>query len=131
MSGAEPDEMKDIRVDAANLYREETFTDLRIATIRRLTPVKPDGSPDDSRDAMFLAQTHVMTQAGPVPVQARLEATTLPEAMEKFPEAIQAAMERMVEEVRELQRREASRIVVPRPGQGPLPGQGPGTIQTP
>jgi hypothetical protein len=33
--------------------------------------------------------------------------------MRKFPEAIQAAVERLVEEARELQRREMSRIVVP------------------
>ena len=39
----------EIRVESGNLYREEIFTDLRVATIRRLLPVKADGSPDDSR----------------------------------------------------------------------------------
>ena len=37
----------------------------------------------------------------------------LDEAIEKFPEAINQAVERLVEEAREMQRQEASRIVVP------------------
>ena len=49
----------------------------------------------------------------PGAVSAAIEAHTLEEATQKFPEAIQAAVERLVEEARELQRREMSRIVVP------------------
>jgi hypothetical protein len=43
-----------------------------------------------------------------------------------FPEAIKEAVERLVDEAREIQRREASRIVVP--GEVPVPGgiKGPG-----
>ena len=37
----------EIRVESSNLYREEVFTDLRVATIRQLTPVCPDGTPDE------------------------------------------------------------------------------------
>ena len=33
--------------------------------------------------------------------------------MEKFPEAVKQAVERLIEEAREIQRQEASRIVVP------------------
>jgi len=105
------DEMK---VDDANLYREETFTDLRVASIRHLVPVKPDGSPDPSREAIFVGQTHVMTNAGPVPIQCPIEATTLEEAIQKFPEAAREGIQQMVEEVREIQREAASRIVVPK-----------------
>ena len=36
----------DFSVDRSNLYKEESFTDLKIANIRRLIPVKPDGSED-------------------------------------------------------------------------------------
>jgi len=118
MSGAEQDDLAEIRVDINNLYREEMITDLKVATIRRLMPVKPDGSLDGSREPLFMGETHVMTQAGPVPIQVRIEAKTLEEAMEKFPEAIQHAVERMVDEIEELKRREASRIVVPKSGPG-------------
>ena len=55
----------EIKVDANHLYREEVFTDLRIATIRRLTPVRADGTPDPSRPALYSAQTTLMSQAGP------------------------------------------------------------------
>lgn len=103
----------DVRVDTSNLYREEVFTDLRIATIRRLVPVRADGSPDDTRAALYSAQTTLMSQAGPLPVEAPIEAASLEEAAAKFPEAIQEAVDRLVEEAREMRRREASRIVVP------------------
>lgn len=123
MSEEEEDQqvIGEIRVDAGNLYREEVFTDLRVATIRKLVPVKADGSPDPSRPALFSGQTHLMSQAGPLPVECPIDATSLEEATAKFPEAIKEAVDRLVEEAREIRRREASRIVVPG---GPLPGGG-------
>jgi hypothetical protein len=36
----------ELEMDAAQLYQEDVYTDRRIGTIRRLTPVKSDGSPD-------------------------------------------------------------------------------------
>ena len=54
-----------------------------------------------------------MSQMGPLPVQTTIEADTLQEAMERFPAAIQTAVEAMINEVKELQRKEMSRIVVP------------------
>ena len=79
----------EIKVDVSHLYREEVFTDLRIATIRRLTPVRADGSPDPARPALYSAQTTLMSQAGPLPVEAPIEAASLEEAAAKFPAAIQ------------------------------------------
>ncbi len=119
----EPQALGEIRVDAMNLYREEAYTDLRVATIRRLTPIKADGSPDGTRPALFSGQTNLMSQAGPLPVECPIDATTLEEAIAKFPEAIKEAVDRLVEEAKEMRRREASRIVVPG---GPLPGGGRG-----
>jgi len=113
LSSEDAQQLAELKVDTANLYREEMFTDLRVATLRRLVPVRLDGTDDPSRPILFSAQTTLMTQAGPVPVSAAIEAKTLAEATQKFPEAIQAAVERLVEEARELQRREMSRIVVP------------------
>ena len=112
--------LEDIQVDRDNLYLEEVFTDLKIATIRRLSPVTPEGLPDPSRPTLFQGQTQLMSQMGPLPVNCAIEAASLAEAMQKFPEAIAEAVQRMVEEAREMQRQEASRIVVP--GQGaPMP----------
>ena len=114
----------DMQVDLENLYREESFTDLRIAQIRRLTPVKPDGTQDEERKVMFIGETQLMSARGPLPIHTPIDATDLAQAFEKFPEAINEAVERMIEEAKELQRQEASRIVVPGQGPGGLGGLG-------
>jgi len=116
-----PQGLDEIRVETGNLYREEVYTDLRIATIRKLVPVLADGSPDASRPALFSGQTNLMSQAGPLPVECPIDASNLEEAAAKFPAAIKDAVDRLVDEAREMRRREASRIVVPG---GPLPGGG-------
>lgn len=102
-----------LKVDRQNLYREETFSDLQMANIKRLIPVTTDGSMDQTRPIMFIGHTQIMTQAGALPVQSPIEATTLEEAMEKFPQAINQAVEKMIEEAKEMQREQASKIVVP------------------
>lgn len=105
--------LDDLKVNTDNLYKEEVFSDLRVATIRRLTPVRTDGTTDDSRPTMFSAETQIMTPQGMVPIHAAVDATTLAEAVEKFPAAIQAGLDRMIEEAREMRRESASRIVSP------------------
>ena len=130
MGTPEPTGIRDLRLDVANLYKEENFTDLRVASIRRLTPVLPDGSVDSTRETRSVVQTNVMTPAGPVPLECPIEAKTLPEAIEKLPEALQEGVAQFMEEVKEMQRRAASRIVVPTPG-GTLGGSGGPNIQLP
>ena len=110
--------VSDLKVDQQNLYREETFTDLKVASIRRLTPVKQDGSIDKGRPVLFVGQTRIMTPAGSLPIEAPLEAQNLQQAMERFPEAVAAAIEHMMAELAELRRREAGRIVTPREAGG-------------
>lgn len=118
-------------MDRENLYREEVFTDLKLGSLRQLSPVKPDGSADPAREVMYLGQTQVMSQAGPLPVSCQIEATTLDDAIDKFPQAVQEAVERLIEEVKELQRQEASQILVPGlDPTGKVPGMDPsGKIQ--
>ena len=66
-----------------------------------------------ARPLMFIGETQLMSQMGPLPVQTRIEAENLQAAIDLFPEAIQAAVEAMIEEVKEHQRKEMSKIVVP------------------
>lgn len=119
-----------IRVDQANLYREESITDLRVATIRRLIPINADGADDLSRPVQYIGSTQIISQLGPLPISTPIEASSLREALEKFPQAVQAAVDQMVEEAKEYRRQESSRIVVPGampggvPGQGGIPGSG-------
>ena len=93
----------DFTVNRNNLYREESFTDVRVAAIRRLTPVKPDGSVDDSRDPIFMGQSQLMTPSGPIMLQSLLDAKTFEESMEKFPAAMQKEMNRVAAEIKEKQ----------------------------
>lgn len=125
---ATQNDLPDIQLDRAGLYREEIFTDRRAGSIRRLTPVGPDGSADAARPVLFSGQTQLLTPAGVLPLGFDIEARTLEEALEKFPEAVKGALEQAIEEARELRREAASRIVVPEVGAaaGPLgPGPGP------
>jgi hypothetical protein len=85
----------DLTVDLENLHREEVFTDLRAASIRRLTPVKGDGSTDSKRDVVYIGETNIMTQMGPLPVQFPIEADSLADAFKQFPEGVKAAVERL------------------------------------
>lgn len=113
MSNGAP-KITNIKIDPQNLYREEAFTDLTFATIRRLTPVKIDGSPDDSREPIFTALTQLMSPNGPIPVQCLIEgAKTLSEAAEKLPAAVEKTVQAMIAEAEEMRRQEASKIIVP------------------
>ena len=113
-----------IQVDQQNLYREESITDLRVATIRRLIPITADGTDDISRPAQYIGSTQIISQMGPLPISAPIEAASLREAIEKFPQAIKDAVDQMVEEAKEYRRQESSRIVVPGTMPGGVPGQG-------
>ena len=111
-----------ISVDTSNLHREEVFTDLQAASIRRLTPVKADGSDDSGRDVIYIGETNLMTQMGPLPVQFPIEAKSLDDAFSQFAEGVKGAIERLNERAKEMAREESSRIVVP--GAAAPPGLG-------
>lgn len=114
MSVANESKVTEIKINKNNLYKEEAFTDLTYATIRRLTPVRIDGSIDEVREPVFTGLTQLMTAKGPIPVQCVIEgAKTLSEAVDKLPAAIEKAVQAMIAEAKEIQRQEASRIIVP------------------
>jgi len=110
----------ELKIDRSNLYQEESFTDLKVGIIKRMTPVKSDGSVDKTRKALFVAQTSLMTPGGPLPIQAVIQAKELQQAIKKFPEAMKAAMDRLAEEAKKYKEQEQSciekpqsRIIVP------------------
>lgn len=116
------DELTDaeITMDQTSLYREETFTDRRVGTLQRLTPVTPAGETDASRPVLFVGQTQVLTPAGALPLSFEIPAKTLEEASAKFGEMAQQALARTVRRLEELRREQASSIIVP----GTSPPQG-------
>ena len=83
---AAQNDLPEIELDPKGLYREDVFTDRRAGSIRRLTPVTADGSPDTSRAVLFSGQTQLLTPAGVLPLGFEIEAQTLEEALQKFPE---------------------------------------------
>jgi hypothetical protein len=93
----------DLSMDSNNLYTEESFTDMKVGTIRRLTPVTSEGVPDETRKPMFLAHTQLMSPNGPLPVSCEIEAGSLSQAMERFPRAIETEVERIVQEAQKAQ----------------------------
>ena len=106
--------LEKLKPDAGNLYREDTYTDLRAGTIRKLTPVTADGADDPSRTPVFTAVAQIMTPGGVLPLSGEIAgAKTLREAVEAFPEAIQAALADLRQEMEAIQRERASQIVVP------------------
>ena len=103
----------DFSVDRENLYREESYTDLKTAAIRKLVPVKADGSDDPTRSPIFVGTTQILTSSGPLPVQARLPANALEDAWKEFAPTMARATEQMVAELKKLQREESSGIIMP------------------
>ncbi len=114
----------DPSMDPNALYREEMFTDRRVGTIQRLTPVGADGQPDASRGVVFLGQTQVLTPAGALPINFEIEAQTLEQAVAGFGDGAKGAIEDTMRRIEELRRDAASSIIVPDAGGGGIPGGG-------
>ena len=112
-----PADQIDFNLDTQNLYREESYTDLKAGAIRRLVPVKADGETDKARTEIFVGTTQLLTPEGPLPVQARLMVNNLQEALEAFPDAMRNATHEMIAQLEEMQKeyqeKKDSRIIVP------------------
>ncbi len=108
--------------NTAELYLEETFTDRKVGTIRRLTPVDADGNPDPNRPPVYSGMAQVMTAAGPMPLNFDIPGDTLEEACKQFAGCAQQAVEEMAQRLEEMRRDQASQIVVP--GQSNQGGSG-------
>lgn len=110
---AEDNTLENIKIDGSSLWKEENFTDLQVGSIRKLTPIKLDGTEDEDRTATYSATTNIMTPSGALPISGEIEATTLAEAVEKFPDAINAAVKKLQDDMVRMQQEQASQIVTP------------------
>jgi hypothetical protein len=130
---AAQNDLPDVRLDATSLYREEVFTDRRAGTLRKLTPVTISGADDNTRHVLFSGQTQLLTPAGVLPLVFEIEADSLEDALEKFPDGVKGALEQAIDEAREMRREQATRIVVTEVGggMGPGPSAGGGKIKFP
>ncbi len=125
--------MPELKMDPANLYREEVFTDRKIGTIRVMTPVGRDSAADAARKVLYVGETQLMTPVGALPLAFEIEAGSLGDAAQKFAEFAAVAVERAVRELQEMRRQQSSSIVIPEvmPGGFGGPGRLPGKIKLP
>src|SRR5215471_15325720 len=112
----------DIAMDSTALYREETFTDRRVGTLQRLTPVTAAGATDTARPVLYVGQTQVLTPAGALPLSFEVQAKSLEDAVVQFGEHAKEALSRTLRRLEELRREQASSIIVP--GSAPPGGLG-------
>lgn len=124
MANRPDDRVTEAKMDPENLYLEEVFTDRRVGTIRRLTPVNGKGAIDTTRAVTYIGETQVMTSVGALPISFELEAKDLAEAAAKFGAEAKDAIERTVRDLQEMRRQAASSIVVPQGGVGGMGGLG-------
>jgi hypothetical protein len=112
----------DIAMDGTALYREETFTDRRVGTLQRLTPITAAGATDAARPVLYVGQTQVLTPAGALPLSFEVQAKSLEDAVAQFGEHAKQALARTMRRLEELRREQASSIIVP--GSAPPGGLG-------
>lgn len=108
-------------MDSTQIYREETFTDRKVGTIRCLTPVTAEGAADSVRSVVYVGQAQVMTPMGAIPISFELEAASLNAAIEKFSAAAEQAVQQTMRELQELRREQASSLVIPDAAGASLP----------
>lgn len=132
MAERQDDRTTDARMDPTTLYQEVVFTDRKVGTIRVLTPVLVDGSPDQERPLVFVGEAQIYTSMGALPLSFEIDASSLEEAVANYAPAAKDAVERTMHDIQEMRRQAASSIVIPQGGAGGLPpGLGGGKIQMP
>lgn len=102
----------DLRMDAANLYREEIVSDRGAGTIRVMTPVTRDGAVDPRRKTLYVGEAQILTPVGALPIAFEIAADSLGEAADKFAAGAQVAVEQAVSELQQMRREAASGLVI-------------------
>ncbi|MPZ44631.1 MAG: hypothetical protein GEV05_14755 [Betaproteobacteria bacterium] len=128
MANRPDDRLTEVKMDPDDLHLEEVFTDRRVGTIRRLTPVNGKGAIDTTRAVSYIGETQVMTSVGALPISFEIEAKDLGEAAAKFGAEAKDAIERTMHDLHEMRRQAASSIVVPQGGMGGMGGLGGGGV---
>ena len=96
----------DFTMKKDNLYREEIITDMNIGSIRKLVPIKIDGSQDTGRTVLFFGHTQLVSPQGPVPLQAPLAANNFQEALDVFPQTLRKSFNDMIANIQKMQKEE-------------------------
>jgi hypothetical protein len=103
----------EIKMNIEDLYKEDIFTDQKVGSIRRMTPVTPEGDADSSRSVLYFGGTQMMTPAGPLPLNFEIQGSNLTEVVNNFGDAANKSLEETMAELQEMRRQQASQIVMP------------------
>lgn len=79
------------KMDPNALWREETFTDRRVGTIRRLSPIKADGGADLVRKPVFIGEAALVTPGGQLPISFEIPAEDLAQAVAGYGAGLERA----------------------------------------
>ena len=109
-------ENRQVQMESTQVYREDTFTDRRVGTIKRMSPVTAAGDADASRPVVYVGQAQIMTPMGAVPLSFEIEAESLAAAIDKFGAAAEVAVQQTMRELQEMRRESASSLVIPDAG---------------
>jgi hypothetical protein len=115
---APPGSARDASMDADDLWREEIITDRKVGTLRVMTPITPDGTPDPRRAVTYVGEAQMMTNMGALPISFEIEATSLSQAVAGYGDAARVAFDQTMRELQELRRQSASSLVLPGQGGG-------------
>ena len=113
-------ENRQVQMDSTQVYREDTFTDRRVGTIKRMSPVTAAGEPDSTRPILYVGQAQIMTPMGALPLSFEIEADSLTAAIEKFGPAAEVAVAQTMRELQDMRRESASSLVIPDAAGGAL-----------
>ena len=113
-----------VALNREELFKEESYTDRKVGTIKKLIPIKDDESIDESRSTIYIGQTQMMTPMGALPLNFEIQAENLSDAITQFSIEAQKSVEETLAEIQRIQREQASSIVIPGQGQSPqaMPG---------
>lgn len=102
-------------IDKKGLYEEKQYTDFKAGGIKAFFPVNPDGTPDESRDAFFMAVTNIDVGNGQFyPVQAKVEdATTLDQALIDFMPTLDDELQKLIDQANARQQKENTPLDTP------------------
>lgn len=129
-----PDNLDDVmnaRMNPNNLYTEEVVTDREIGKIRVLTPILDTGARDTTRPMLFIGETQLLTQMGPLPLSFEIPAQTVAEAVKNYGAAAKEGLRKTLDRLEELRREQQNQILTPgMPGYQAPPSNNPGGIIT-
>ncbi|MEO8224824.1 MAG: hypothetical protein ABI661_08455 [Gammaproteobacteria bacterium] len=121
----------ELKMEENDLYQEEIFTDRRVGTIQRLTPIDKTGQPDPTRPVLYVGQTQLMSRMGALPLSFEIPGDSLGQAVQNFATAANGALLETMQKLEDMRRDQASSLIVPDAaggfgggGGGGMPGGG-------